>query len=105
MTFWKICTRETMGSTILTTIVCVQTFFSRQMLNPKLPFVPGMDICGVVEDIAEGSEEFKVSERCWKLRIDASVAVGIFATVTAFLLVAPSYLRRLSGVLFAQPTF
>ncbi|CAN0196996.1 unnamed protein product [Scytosiphon promiscuus] len=33
------------------------------MLNPKLPFVPGMDICGVVEDIAEGSEDFKVGDR------------------------------------------
>lgn len=29
-------------------------------MNPKLPFVPGMDICGVVEEVAENSEAFKV---------------------------------------------
>ncbi|CAN0256241.1 unnamed protein product [Pylaiella littoralis] len=33
------------------------------MMNPKLPFVPGMDICGVVEEIAEGCNTFKVGDR------------------------------------------
>lgn len=33
-----------------------------QMLNPKLPFIPGMDLCGVVEQIAEGSDKFKVQQ-------------------------------------------
>eukprot|EP00903_Cladosiphon_okamuranus_P011470 g10803.t1 len=33
------------------------------MMNPKLPFVPGMDLCGVVEQVAEGAGKFKVGDR------------------------------------------
>eukprot|EP00903_Cladosiphon_okamuranus_P011471 g10804.t1 len=34
-----------------------------KVLNPKLPFIPGMDLCGVVEQVAEGSDKFKVGDR------------------------------------------
>merc|ERR1719203_210460 len=31
-------------------------------LKPALPYVPGMDICGIVEEISEGVENFKVGD-------------------------------------------
>ena len=44
-----------------------------QIMNPTFPFVPGMDICGVVEEISETSDMFKVRltpAGCVACRID-----------------------------------
>lgn len=44
------------GDTIMLSGAC-----DRIMRPPQFPFVPGMDICGVVEEVAEDSKRFKVS--------------------------------------------